>query len=229
MPLRRAAVALTLLALTLGACQAPPSAKKDAAATSAPAPAAALSAPNALGGDMTGVFDDRLKRALSQVVAKVAGECFADSNGGGADVYMSCYTKKLMNAFEPTGQAVTYCPTSDDAEKGLTCALTGALLRKLREKSGAPIEPAAWKKIEGVLAGEMIITVFDESATCSKEGRTGDDARTCLAENLMTRLGGNEADGRACVSIKDDTKFGQCLGEGATTKLIEDLAASETL
>ncbi|WP_374382584.1 hypothetical protein [Dongia sp.] len=230
---RHAALAVALMALALSACQSSPATKKETAAASVQTPVTeptiAPSAAGAFGTQMTGVFDDRLKHALGQVVAKIAGDCMADSYGGGSDAYMACYTKGLMNAFDPSGQAVTYCPSADNAEKGMTCALTGAMLRKLREKSGTPIEPASWKKIEGVLAGEMVVTVFDETSACNKEGRTGSDARTCLAEKLMTRLGGDEVDGRACVSIKDDAKFGQCIGEGATTKLLEDLAASETL
>lgn len=225
---RQASILLVLLTVTLGACQSPPAAKKESATKSTATQSAASAAmETALDGKTTGVFDARLKQALSQVAANAADSCISGAYSGGMESYMACYTKKMMLAFEPTGQALEHCP--DLNEKGVACAIAGALLGNLREKSGTPIAAASWKKIEGVLAGEMIVAVFDESNACAKEGRAGDDARTCLGERLMTRLGGNEADGRACVSIKDDAKFGQCLGEGATTKMIEDLAAAEAM
>lgn len=224
------------LAIALAACQAQPATKQEVAAASTQVPSLEPAAPVAssidseLGFRTTGVFDARMRESLKGFVQKVTISC--TESGAGADeiAFTTCFKDKFMTGIEPSGDAQRYCPESDDIDASLKCAINGAMLVKLREKSGAPITPAAWKHIEGALAGEMVATVFDESATCTKEGKPGADAgRMCLAEKLITRLGGSEADGRACVHIQGDAEFGKCIGEGAVTSMFEALSQETPL
>ena len=195
--------------------------------TPTPVPAPAVSGDaSAFGNKTSGVFDARMETAIKAMFSKVMAVCARDHsvvpNKAGL---MGCFNEKTALAIDPSGAANEHCGSFEEPEQTFKCILMGSMLMRVREQSAVPMTAATWQDIEGVLAGEMAVVAMDESFACAKSGHTGDAAaRSCLADRLVVRLGGNVGDGRSCLSVEDDFIFGQCLGEAAALELIETAA-----
>lgn len=236
----RNCLAVTLLAcalagLVLAGCQGgkgeavTTSATQEAAPAPSPSPAPALADAPAVEAPFpgsTGIFDARREEAFKTLFGNVLTSCIEQlpANAPSGEM-IGCLNGGTIAAIEPSGHAIRHCRNDANMETSLSCALSGALLLKMREEAKAGISDSGWQNLDATVGQEMVVISIDETMACTREGkRAGEPARICYADRLTNRFDIAPEDGRACLRISDEWDFSQCLGEAAALTILEAAA-----
>lgn len=228
-----AVLGIMLLSLSLAACQnqSPKTGSTVASSTATPkSPATSMALTSGTNGkhESTGVFDDRMKVAVTTLMSHAFEACINDLTGGTAGFGggEACLSQKMAMALDPDGDAAKYCAGEVDADAAFNCALSGTIVKKLRSKSGVAMTAETWSDAEKSLRQELLALGVDRAFTCLKEGNSKTpEFRKCLSDAILTRMDAQTEDAIPCLKFDKDEVFGQCVGEAGLVSQLE-VAAS---